>query len=129
MTGKLSKIGIKGEKMSEIREITGKIKKFRDDRDWMQFHDPKNMAVSVILEASELLEHFQWKTAEEVEKYAKQNHAEIKDEIADIALYLFELADNLGINLISAMEEKLEKNELKYPVEKARGKHTKYDKL
>lgn len=115
--------------MSEIREITGKIKKFRDDRDWMQFHDPKNMAVSVILEASELLEHFQWKTAEEVEKYAKQNHAEIKDEIADIALYLFELADNLGINLISAMEEKLEKNELKYPVEKARGKHTKYDKL
>ncbi len=118
-----------GEKMSEIREITEKIKKFRDERDWMQFHDPKNMAVSVILEASELLEHFQWKTTEEVEKYAKQKHTEIKDEIADIALYLFELADNLGINLMNAMEEKLEKNELKYPVEKARGKHTKYDKL
>lgn len=115
--------------MSEIRQITEKIKKFRDERDWMQFHDPKNMAVSVILEASELLEHFQWKTIEEVEKYAKQHHAEIKDEIADIALYLFELADNLGINLMSAMEEKLKKNELKYPVEKAKGRHTKYDKL
>ena len=115
--------------MSEIRAITEKIKKFRDDRDWMQFHDPKNMAVSVILEASELLEHFQWKTIEEGEKYAKQHHAEIKDEIADIALYLFELADNLGINLMSAMEEKLKKNELKYPVEKAKGRHTKYDKL
>jgi len=115
--------------MSEISEITGKIMKFRDERDWMQFHDPKNMAVSIILEASELLEHFQWKTKEEVEKYIAQNNTEIKDEIADIALYLFELADNLGISLISAMEEKLKKNEAKYPVEKAKGKHTKYDKL
>jgi len=115
--------------MSEIRQITEKIKKFRDERDWMQFHDPKNMAVSIILEASELLEHFQWKTAEEVEKYARQNHAEIKDEIADIALYLFELADNLGISLIDAMEQKLKKNEMKYPVEKSKGKHTKYTKL
>jgi len=115
--------------MSEIEEITEKIKKFRDDRDWMQFHDPKNMAVSIILEASELLEHFQWKTKEEVEKYVKQNNAEIKDEIADIALYLFELADNLGISLMRAMEEKLIKNEKKYPIEKAKGKHTKYNKL
>ena len=95
----------------------------------MQFHDPKNMAVSIILEASELLEHFQWKTKEEVEKYVMQNKSEIKDEIADIALYLFELADNLGINLIGAMEEKLKKNAMKYPVEKAKGKHTKYNKL
>ncbi len=115
--------------MSEIKEITGKIIRFRDERDWMQFHDPKNMAVSIILEASELLEHFQWKTKEEVQKYVMQNKAEIKDEIADIALYLFELADNLGINLMSAMEEKLKKNETKYPIEKAKGRHTKYNKL
>ena len=115
--------------MDDIKKITEKIKKFRDERDWMQFHDPKNMAVSIILEASELLEHFQWKTTEEVEKYAKQNHAEIKDEIADIALYLFELADNLDISLISAMEDKLKKNAMRYPIEKARGRHTKYDKL
>lgn len=115
--------------MSDIAQITEKIKKFRDERDWMQFHDPKNMAVSIILEASELLEHFQWKTTEEVEQYARKNQAEIKDEIADIALYLFELADNLGINLIDAMDQKLKKNEMKYPVEKAKGKHTKYNKL
>jgi dCTP diphosphatase len=115
--------------MEEIKQITEKIKIFRDERDWMQFHDPKNMAVSIILEASELLEHFQWKTIEEVEKYVKQNNAQIQDEIADIALYLFELADNLGINLIGAMEEKLKKNAMKYPVEKAKGKHTKYNKL
>lgn len=115
--------------MSEIRQITEKIRKFRDERNWMQFHDPKNMAVSIILEASELLEHFQWKTTEEVEKYARQNSPEIKDEIADIALYLFELADNLGINLIESMQQKLKKNEMKYPVEKAKGKHTKYNML
>jgi len=115
--------------MGDIKKITEKIRNFRDERDWMQFHDPKNMAVSIILEASELLEHFQWKTTEEVEKYARQNHAEIKDEIADIALYLFELADNLDISLINAMEDKLKKNEMKYPVEKAKGKHTKYDRL
>ena len=115
--------------MGEVQQITDKIKKFRDDRDWMQFHDPKNMAVSIILEASELLEHFQWKTIEEVEEYSKQNHEEIRDEIADIALYLFELADNLGINLIDAMDKKLRKNEIKYPIEKAKGKHTKYTNL
>jgi dCTP diphosphatase len=115
--------------MSEINEITKKIIQFRDEREWMQFHDPKNMAVSLMLEASELLEHFQWKTKEEVEKYVLEHNAEIKDEIADIALYLFELADNLGISLVSAMEEKLKKNAAKYPVEKAKGKHTKYNKL
>ena len=115
--------------MSEISKITEKIIQFRDERDWMQFHDPKNMAVSIILEASELLEHFQWKTKEEVEEYVMQNKPEIKDEIADIALYLFELAHNLGINLTCAMEEKLKKNAAKYPVEKAKGKHTKYNKL
>ncbi|MCK5288568.1 MAG: nucleotide pyrophosphohydrolase [Candidatus Omnitrophica bacterium] len=115
--------------MGEVKDIIEKIKKFRDDRDWMQFHDAKNMAVSIILEASELLEHFQWKTIEEVDEHRKQNQSEIKDEIADIALYLFELADNLSIDLITAMEQKLAKNEKKYPIEKAKGKHTKYNKL
>ena len=115
--------------MGEIKTIIDKIKKFRDERDWMQFHDPKNMAESIIIEASELLEHFQWKTKEEVEKYTKDNINEIQDEIADVALYLFELADNLDINLLDAMKKKIAKNEQKYPAEKARGKHTKYDKL
>ncbi len=115
--------------MDEIKQITEKIKKFRDERDWMQFHDPKNMAVSIILEASELLEHFQWKTKEEVENSLMQYNAQINDELAVIAAYLLALADNLGINFISAIEGKLKKNEMKYPIEKAKGKHTKYDKL
>jgi dCTP diphosphatase len=115
--------------MSELREITEKIKKFRDEREWMQFHDPKNMAISIMLEASELLEHFQWKAQKEVEGYINDHKAEVRDEIADIAMYLFELADNLGVDLIDAMETKLKKNEQKYPVEKAKGKHTKYTNL
>jgi NTP pyrophosphatase (non-canonical NTP hydrolase) len=112
-----------------VKKIIEKIKVFRDERDWMQFHDPKNMSISLIIEAAELLEHFQWKTKEEVKKYVEENKEEIRDEIADVALYLFELADNLGIDLLNAMEKKLEKNKKKYPVEKAKGKHTKYNKL
>lgn len=115
--------------MSELQNIVDKIKQFRDERDWMQFHDPKNMAVSIIIEASELLEHFQWKTREDVDKYITENKNEVREEIADIALYLFELADNLDIDLLDAMNQKLSKNEKKYPAEKARGKHTKYNRL
>jgi NTP pyrophosphatase (non-canonical NTP hydrolase) len=115
--------------MNEIKEIIKEIVKFRDERDWMQFHDPKNMAISIIIEASELLEHFQWKTKEEVEQYIETNKDEIQEEIADIAMYLFELADNLGINLIKAMENKLEKNAKKYPVAKAKGSNLKYNRL
>ncbi|MCK4994267.1 MAG: nucleotide pyrophosphohydrolase [Candidatus Omnitrophica bacterium] len=115
--------------MDDIKEITEKIKKFRDDRDWLQFHDPKNMAVSIMLEASELLEHFQWKTKAEAEEYIKNNCESVQEEIADIAMYLFELADNLGVDLLDAMDKKLKKNEEKYPVGKAKGSHKKYNQL
>ena len=115
--------------MSDIKFIIQKIKDFRDERDWMQFHDPKNMAISIVIEAAELLENFQWKSKAEVEKYVKEHRGEIEEEVADIAIYLFELADNLGINLVEAMERKLEKNAKKYPADKVRGKHTKYNKL
>lgn len=115
--------------MKDLNGIIGKIKKFRDEREWMQFHDPKNMAVSITIEAAELLEHFQWKTKDEVKDYINENKEEISNEIADIAMYLFELADNLNIDLLKAMDSKLKKNESKYPIEKARNKHTKYTKL
>lgn len=115
--------------MSEIKKITGKIKKFRDERDWKQFHNHKDLALSLVLEAAEVLEHFQWKSPEEVDRYAKEAKADIADELADVAMYLFELADNLGINLPGAIDGKMLKNAKKYPVEKARGKHTKYSKL
>lgn len=116
-------------KNADMGEVLNRIREFRDERDWMQFHDPKNLAVSIAIEAAELLEHFQWKDKAQVEQHAAEHRDEIADEIADVAMYLFELADNLGIDLKSAMLAKLKKNERKYPVEKARGVSTKYTKL
>ena len=115
--------------LNSIQNIIEQIKSFRDDRDWIQFHDPKSMAASITIEAAELLEHFQWKNKEEAEKYVKTHKNEIAEEIADVAIYLFELSDNLEIDLLDAMHEKLEKNAAKYPIEKAKGVHTKYDQL
>lgn len=112
-----------------IGEILKKIRKFRDERDWMQFHDPKSMAASISIEAAELLEHFQWKNTEEAQAYVETHKIELGEEIADIAAYLFELSDNCGIDLIDAMEKKLEKNAQKYPINKSKGVHTKYDQL
>ena len=115
--------------MSTIQELTEKIKKFRDERDWLQFHNPKDLALSLMLEAAEVLEHFQWKRPEEVAVHAVQAKEEIADELADVACYLFELADILKINLPQAIENKLLKNAQKYPVEKSKGRITKYNKL
>jgi len=115
--------------MNEINKITNIIKKFRDERDWLQFHNHKDMALSLVLEATEVLEHFQWKSSEEVVEHGKVSKEELSDELADVAMYLFELADNLGIDLKKAIENKLKKNACKYPIAKAKGKHTKYNKL
>jgi NTP pyrophosphatase (non-canonical NTP hydrolase) len=95
----------------------------------MQFHNPKNLAISISLEAGELLEHFQWKSMEESEAHANAARSEISEEIADVAIYLFELADNLGVDLLAAVDAKLAKNEAKYPVEKAKGSAQKYNQL
>lgn len=113
----------------DLNFILEKIKKFRDDRDWMKYHDPKNMAISIVLEATELLEHFQWKTNKEIEEYIQTNREDIEDEMADVAVYLLEMADNMGVDLIAAMERKMKKNEKKYPVEKAKGSAAKYTEL
>ncbi len=115
--------------MSDIKALTQKIKKFVNERDWEQFHNPKDLALSLALEAAEVLEHFQWKKPEQVEAHARDCKEEIADELADVACYLFELADNLGIDLAQAVENKLAKNALKYPVEKSKGRITKYNKL
>jgi len=115
--------------MSEIKAITAKIKTFRDARDWKQFHNHKDVALSLVLEASEVLEHFQWKSPKEVNEHAKNNKEDLADELADVAMYLFELADNLKIDLSKAMANKMKKNALKYPIHKAKGRHTKYNRL
>ncbi len=112
--------------MSDIKELTEKIKQFREERDWTKFHNPKDVAISLALEAAEVLEHFQWKSLGELDEYIKNNREEIGDELADVAIYLFGLADDMDIDLREAIERKMVKNAKKYPVEKVQGSTKKY---
>jgi len=112
-----------------IRDLTGEIRGFRDARDWQQFHNPKELAVAITAEAGELLQHFVWQSAEQSETRARERLPEIADEIADVAILLFEMADNLGLDLGATMREKLARNELRYPVAKSRGSNRKYNEL
>lgn len=111
------------EKFDRINEL---VKKFRDDRDWSQFHNPKDLAISLSIEAAELLECFQWKSSVEAEE---NNYQDIKYEMADVAVYLLLMCDKMGIDLLDAVEEKMKLNEKKYPVEKAKGCSKKYNQL
>ncbi|MBG9983113.1 nucleotide pyrophosphohydrolase [Aerococcaceae bacterium DSM 111020] len=96
-------------------KLIDKINKFRDDRDWRQFHNEKDLSLSIVLEASELLEIFQWKTSEE----GIENIEAIKDELADILFYSLMLADNLELDIEEIIEAKLAKNRQKYPIDKS----------
>lgn len=115
--------------MSDIKNLTEKIKNFRDARDWKQFHNPKDVALSLILEAAEVLEHFQWKSQKEIEEYVKSNKREIGEELADVLYWVLLMSYDLEIDIREALEKKIAKNEEKYPVDKAKGRHTKYNKL
>jgi len=115
--------------MSEIKDLTNKITEFRDARDWKQFHNPKDLALSLVLEASEVLEHFQWKNSTEVEKYVKEHKGHIGEELADVLYWVLLMSHDLNIDIAEAIKDKLEKNNQKYPVEKAKGKYTKYTDL
>ena len=115
--------------MSDLRKLQDRIVQLRNDRDWQQFHTPKDMAISLSLEASEVLELFQWKSHEEIEQYLKTHKQDLSDELADALAYLLLIANDLDIDLPQAFEKKMQKNEAKYPVSKAKGKHTKYTEL
>lgn len=115
--------------MTEFKKLLVKIKKFQDERDWKQFHNPKDLAVSISVEAAELLENFQWKTKEQSENLPIEKVQAVKEEIADVFMYLLELSDIMGLDLIQAASEKMEKNAKKYPVEKAKGNAKKYNEL
>jgi len=115
--------------MSDIKSLTNRIIKFRDARDWKQFHNPKDVSLSLVLEAGEVMEHFQWKNKEEMEKYIVTNKEDIGEELADVLYWVLLMSHDLKIDVLEALEKKIKKNESKYPVEKAKGKHTKYNKL
>ncbi|MCL5010512.1 MAG: nucleotide pyrophosphohydrolase [Patescibacteria group bacterium] len=114
-----------------MKELTKKIIRFRDKRNWKKFHTPLNLAISLQLEASEVLECFQWKSEKESAKEFRQadKKTAIKEEIADVFAYVLLLSDSLNIDLKKAFEEKMEKNARKYPVAKAKGNAKKYTQL
>ena len=112
--------------MSELDQLREQILQFRDERNWQQFHNPKDLALSLSLEASELLELFQWKTSQEA---VEKNLEDMKDELADVLIYAILFANETGIDLASAIKEKLQKNDEKYPAEKAFGVSKKYTEL
>ncbi len=115
--------------MSDLEELTKLVIKFRDERDWKQFHTPKDLAISLALESAEVLEHFQWKNPTEIKKYIKTNKDDIADELADVFKYLLMLSYELNIDLKKAVPSKMAKDNKKYPVEKSKGKHAKYTEL
>lgn len=115
--------------MKDIKNLTKRIIAFRDARDWKQFHNPKDVALSLVLEATEVMEHFQWKSKEEMEKYIVTNKADIGEELADVLYWVLLMSTDLKIDILDALEKKIKKNEGKYPVEKAKGKHNKYTEL
>ena len=107
-----------------FEELTGRLVEFRDSRDWAQFHNPKDLALGIVIEAGELLEHFLWKSPGEVGQTIEdpRKREELADEIADIAIYALLFAERTGIDLPRAILRKIEKNAERYPVDEARGK-------
>ena len=115
--------------MSDIKDLTKKILKFRNERNWKQFHNHKDLAISLSLEASEVLEHFQWKSKEEIEEYVKTHKEYIGEELADVFYWVLLMSHDLNIDIIKASEKKLLKNAEKYPIKKSKGRHEKYNQL
>lgn len=109
-----------------LDQIKLQLRKFAADRDWDQFHSPKNLSMALIAEAAELVEHFQWVTEEQSNSLSSEKLAEIELELADVQIYLVRLADKLQLDLIAAVEKKLALNESKYPASKVRGSSKKY---
>jgi NTP pyrophosphatase (non-canonical NTP hydrolase) len=112
-----------------IEYVTSQLSLFRDERDWGQFHTPKNLALSVMIEAGELLEHFQWITDDEIPDYVARQRADVAEELADVTIYLIQLADVLGISLGDALRDKLALNAERYPARVSRGSHAKHSRL
>jgi NTP pyrophosphatase (non-canonical NTP hydrolase) len=103
-----------------------RLRDFVRERDWEQFHSPKNLAMAMIVEAAELVEHFQWMTEQASRQLEPEKLAQVEQEIADTFVYLLRLADVMGLDIVDAANRKIDLNALKYPVEKVRGSNAKY---
>jgi len=112
--------------LSQLRDA---LRQFADERDWDQYHSPKNLASALAVEAAELLERFQWLTEDESRNLPPAELAKVREEMADVLNYLVRLADKLDVNLLEAARDKIKVNALKYPADKARGSARKYSDL
>ncbi len=112
-----------------LEDLTRQIVAFRDERDWKQFHSPRNLAASISIEAAELLECFQWSSDETIADDVENHRSEIEEEIADVLIYALLLAHDTGIDPAEAVRRKLAKNSEKYPAERAKGNRAKYTEL
>lgn len=115
--------------MPDIKQLQQKVVAFRDARDWKQFHNAKDLALSLVLEAAELMEHFQWKSEAEVSKHLNDHKQDVSDELADTLYWVLLIAHEFDIDLNQALTKKLAENERKYPINKSKGRHTKYTEL
>ena len=109
-----------------LAELTAAVRKFAEQRDWDQFHNPKNLSMALIVEAAELVEHFQWLSRQESSELGEQQHEAVAMEMADVFIYLVRMAERLDIDLLKAARKKMEINGRKYPVEQAKGRADKY---
>jgi NTP pyrophosphatase (non-canonical NTP hydrolase) len=127
-----SKTNMKSDRAIAIDTLKSELKRFRDRRDWLKFHDPKNLAEAITIEASELLELFLWKNPTEIQTLAKTNKAfrkEIENELADVFCFALNLANVLNLDVSTIVQRKISQNEKRYPVRKSRGTATKYTSL
>ncbi len=115
--------------MADLAAIQKKIISFRNERDWAQFHDPKNLAEALSIEAGELLENFLWKNTEQSRNLTAEELKNVKEELADIFIFLTYLSEEYKIDLLTEVEKKIAQNEAKYPVHKAKGSAKKYTEL
>ncbi len=120
-----------GEAAPTLADLIREIVKFRDARDWLQFHNPKDLSLAISIEVAELQEHFLWKTSRQVERLAGDQAAlaDLRREVADVLIFTLLLADRLGIDPADAIQKKLQENGEKYPVAKAKGSAKKYTEL
>ena len=115
--------------MSSIEALGKKVRRFAEERDWAQFHSPKNLSIALAVESAELLEHFQWLTEAQSRRLSKKQLREVERELADVLIYLIRISQMLGVDLVVACAKKLVENARKYPVSKARGSAKKYTEL
>ena len=114
---------------TDLQQLQVELRKFAKDRDWDQFHSPKNLAAALSVEAAELLEHFQWLTEEQSKALSQDRLDKVGEEIADVLLYLVRLSDKLGIDPMEAAKRKIIRNAEKYPIDRAKGSIKKYTEL